>query len=317
MVQSQKTVYASGINPNKILEKKIQVYDEPDLTFSKWGHVLRPLLVPNAKGIVTKAKDRHWEKDGTFEDFIRENTVFYPNEPLGDHLKDLLKKDFKDKMQIVDEHESHNGRSHYWECLSDKFNKDIKGSSLKVGDTVQVGMIVRNGIQTDIALGIDIFTKRLSCTNGMISKHPEGNISIAHIGSFESMREKFLAAIPIAINAAKNMIEYYQQSAYVKTSQRIAENFYTGLRNRLTPQYFPDDFNLDIDLEKKEPEKVSKIVRYEPHGEKKLWDMFNNFTEKIWHADKIVKRGNGLSFTGKRNTETQLHKVLIAQIPQR
>jgi len=316
MVQQTKLdyTYAKGIDKNKILTKPVQVYDEPDLTFSKWGHILRPILVPNNRGVINFGKDRHWEKDGTFEDFIHQHTVLYPNEALGDHIKDFLKKHLPD-MYIVQEHESHNGRSHYWECLTDKFNAVIKGSSLNVNDVVQVGMVIRNGIQTDIALGIDIYTNRVTCTNGMISKHSEGNISIPHVGTFEAMRDKFQQAIPIAVNAAKQMIEYYQQSTRVQTSQRIAENFYTHLRNKLTPQYFPDNFNLDLEEAKKEKPIISKVVRYEQKNDKNLWDMFNNFTEKIWHPEVFVK-GKGIGFTGKRNTETALHKVLIAQLPR-
>jgi len=317
MVQDKtKLIYAKDIDQTKVLEKKIMVLDEPDLTFAKWGHIFRPFLTPNAKGIVTRSKERHWEKDGNFEDFIHPHTVVYPNEPLGDHIKEFLHKELNDRMHIVDEYTSHNERSHYWELLTDRFdkwNKDIKGSSLKVGDTVQVGMIIRNGIQTDIALGIDIFTKRYSCSNGAITTHQEGNISIPHVSSYESMREKFLQAIPIAVNAARKMIDYYQDSAYIKANQKLAERFYSGLRNKITETYFPPNFNIDPDIAKKEPENVAKIVKYEPKKEEKLWDVFNNFTERIWHAELFAK-GKGLAFTGKRKAETALHKLLVAEI---
>jgi hypothetical protein len=308
MTKTSKLTYAQGIDPKKIEYEQIMTYNEPDRTFEKWGHILKPTLA-NANNNIIKSGYRCWKQDGDFMDFINKNTVFYPHEAVHDHVQKTVNTSLKDsKLQLIKEYDTHKGRSHYWEYVSDLRDNVIKGS-LKVNDIVQVGMIIRNGIQTDIALGIDFFTKRLSCTNGAISAaRSEGNISISHVGTYEYMRDRFTEAIPYAIEKAKELIYYYQESAYIKANQKLAEEFYSQLRNKITPSYFPDNFNLDLDKAKAEPEAISKIVKYEPKKEEKLWDVFNNFTEKIWHSEK-------LSFTGIRKTETALHKVLIAQLP--
>jgi hypothetical protein len=309
---NQKISYASGIDPSLILEKKILVLDKPDRRFEKWGHLLRPILTTTTNNLVRKIDQRHWEHKGEFEDFLNKNTVFYPHEEVGDQTQKIIDTSLqKHKLRLVDEYDSHHKRSHYWEYVSDLRDNVIKGSSLKVDDVVQVGMIIRNGIQTDIALGVDFYTKRLSCSNGAISAaRSEGNISISHVGSYEHMKERFLEAIPYAIEKSKEMIDYYQQSVYIKANQKLAEEFYSQLRNKITPKHFPENFNLDLDEIKKDPEKqnVSKVVNYKPKTEEKLWDVFNNFTENLWKSKK-------LSFTGKRKTETALHQVLVAHLP--
>jgi Domain of unknown function (DUF932) len=307
-VSHNKLTYAQGIDPEKILEKKVMVLDQADRTFAQWGHLTRPTL-SNTNNYISKTGHRHWEQHGEFQDFLNKGTVFYPHEAVGDHVQKVINTSLKDsKLQLIEEYSSHHGRSHYWEYVSDLRDNIIKGS-LKVNDVVQVGMIIRNGIQTDIALGIDFFTKRLSCTNGAISAaKSEGNISIPHIGTYEHMRDRFLDAIPFALEKARELINYYQESAHIKANQKLAEDFYSQLRNKITARYFPDNFNLDLDKAKAEPEAISKIVKYEPKTEEKLWDVFNNFTENLWHSEK-------LSFTGKRRTETALHQVLIAHIP--
>jgi hypothetical protein len=311
MIQTskQKITYAQGINPDKILEKKVMVLDQPDRTFEKWGHLVRATLT-NQKNQIIKTGHRHWEQNGEFKDFLNRNTVFYPHEAVEDHANKSIDSSLKKhNIKLIDKYYTHNDRSCYWEYVCDLRDHIIKGSSLKIDDVVQTGFIIRNGIQSDTALGVDFYTKRVSCTNGAISAaRSEGNISISHVGSYEHMKTRFLEAIPLAILKAEELIDYYQQSVYIKANQKLAEEFYEQLRNKITPKYFPENFNIDPDIAKEDPEAISKIVTYKPKTEEKLWDVFNNFTENLWHSKR-------LSFTGKRKTETALHQVLLAHIP--
>jgi hypothetical protein len=302
---------AKGIEPSKILERSIFLYDEPNRQFEKYGHLVYPILTRDHRARFGLSSGyKQWEQEEQFKKFLTEQQArnFYPHEEVTTQLTDIFESDLKDSgMKIVKQYSSHATFSNYWECLSDRFDTGIK-DSYRVGDTVQVGMVVRNGIGTNIALGIDLFTMCLSCQNGAVARGKDlGTVSISHASSYQKMKDRFIEAIPIAIDAVKDLIAYYQRAVYVKMNQTIAENLYKRLR--IGEKYFPPSFGIDSDERKKQIEKneydVSKIVHY--HGDESLWKTFNDFTAGIW-------KSGSLEFTGKRQSEIQLHNELLQQV---
>ena len=66
-------------------------------------------------------------------------------------------------MHIVEEYEAHDGDSHYWTLLSNEFHKVDK-------DKIKIGVAIRNGIGTNVSLGVDLYTVRQVCENGAVAE---------------------------------------------------------------------------------------------------------------------------------------------------
>jgi hypothetical protein len=300
--------FASNIDPQDVIERGVFLYDKPDRTFERWGHLTYSLIGRNHKGIFDVVeKPKWWEQNGEYKKMLF-NTL-YPHEEVQYQVNQLFENELVDSgMKIVRNHISHDGYTQYWEVLSDRFDVELKDSYRK-DDVVQIGMMVRNGIGTGIALGIDLFTNCLVCLNGAVARGQDiGSIAISHVGDYEAMKAKFLEAIPNAINRAKDLIEYYQQAVYVKMTQKIAENFYTNLKD-LTSSHYPEYFNLDDDARKdKEKRKDAKeIVNFSERDHLSVWEVFNDFTQDLWHANKM-------KFSGIRYNEISLHRALIQTV---
>lgn len=304
---------AKGLDPNKIISKSIFLYNEPNRQFEKHGHLLYPLVGRNHRATLdTSNGNVLWQQELAFKKILNESQArnFYPFEEVSTNLTDLFNEKLKDTgMHIVREYSSHGDFSHYWECLSDRFDIDIK-DSFRVGDTVQVGMVVRNGIGTSVALGIDLFTNCVRCSNGAIARGKDlGSIAIAHASSFAKMKHRFEEAIPIVIEHVKGLISYYQRSAYVRMNQEIAEQLYLNLHRPVSDGYYPDYLGIDTDERKRQEEKdgritdISKIVHYRQENIA-LWQAFNDLTSPLWKSQT-------LGFTGKRTAEIALHRQLI------
>src|SRR5215510_14210362 len=148
MVEIQKLKYASGIEQKDILERKTFLWNRPDKRFAEFGDLLYPQLV-TSNGVVNLGNNsKYWEEDGNFMGNLTEKQAksFYPHRAVSKHLGRVLEEHLKDTgMRIVQEHNANNKFTHYWECLSDRFDRKIKDTHAKVDDVVQVGMLVRNG----------------------------------------------------------------------------------------------------------------------------------------------------------------------------
>jgi hypothetical protein len=306
--------FEQGIDPSKVIEKSIYTYNEPIKTFEQYGHLLYPILVRNNYTRIGFGSGYyHWEQEGKFKKFLTDLQAksFYPHEEVTTQLTDLFEGELKDSgMKIKTRYDSHAGFSGYWECVSDRFDTTIK-DSYRVGDVVQVGMIVRNGIGTSVALGIDFFTNCLTCANGAVAKGKDlGTFSISHATNYKDMKTRFLQAIPDAIKHAKKLIEYYQKSAYIRLNQKIAEEIYD--KTYFTEKYYPDYFGIDPEERKKakQDKKKSlgeKVVNFKTSDNITLWQAFNDMTAELWHSDR-------LQFSGKRGLEIRLHNELISLV---
>jgi hypothetical protein len=303
---------SKGIEPSKIIERSIYLYDEPDRTFERYGHLVYPIVTRDHHARLGLSSGyKQWEQENVFKKFLTDGQArsFYPHEEVTTQLQDIFEKDLKDSgMKIVKQYNSHATFSNYWECLSDRFDTDIK-DSYRPGDVVQVGLVVRNGIGTAIALGIDLFTMALVCQNGAIARGKDlGTISITHASSYEKMRDRFIEDIPVAISAVQDLIAYYQRSVYVKMNQKIAEGLYEKLY--ISDKHFPSYFGIDqqeikkLKEEKKEIE-AKDIIHF--NGDVSLWQTFNDFTADIWKSDRF-------HFSGKRAVEINLHNQLIQTV---
>lgn len=300
------------IDPSKIIEKAIYLYDDPDKTFEQYGHLLYPILIKDHYGKIDKGSGyKLWQQNGDFKKFLTDHTSFYPHEEVTTQLKNIFENELVDSgMKIQKTYDSHGGFSNYWECLSDRFDTGIEDSYRK-GDVVQVGISVRNGIGTSVALGIDVFTNCVACSNGAIARGQDlGSFSVSHITDYNKMKNRFLEAIPNAIHHAKKLIDYYQKSVYVKMNQKLAEEIYD--KTHFSDKYYPEYFGIDPDekkklLETKKPSKITgkELIHYNGGDNVQLWKTFNDMTHDIWKSER-------LHFSGKRGAEITLHNELIS-----
>lgn len=304
-IANQKIRFDSNIDQSKVIYRDLALYDNPDRTFERWGHLLYPILTTHCHGRIGFGQGyRYWEQNGAFKKFLPRNTPFYPHEELNYQLNQILNGELvESRFHVAEENESHAGYTHFWTLLSDKFNRKLP-HSYRLDDVVQVGILIRNGIQTDEALGIDIFTQALKCMNGAVARGPNfGSFAIKHVGSYEKMKEAFLQYIPLVIEKAQRVVDIYDKSTKLVMTQERAEKFFKKAK-AVSNDYFPENFELDEDKRKDSEASVKDIVRFNPKGNVTVWETFNDFTQNLWHSEK-------LKFSGKRNHTTQIHNALF------
>jgi hypothetical protein len=304
-----------------------------DASFEKYGHIFYNVLVQDGKGRwTTTSRLKYWEQDGTFRKILPINTPVYPFEPMMDDLEEVIKKEIeidegaegrsvfdeavkKARFEIKNKYFSHNGFSMYVELVSPDIRKVIKGSYVK-DDIVQLGLVIRNGIQTGVSLGADFFTYRLHCLNGAVGRGENfGSISVRHVGEQKKMIDVFKQGIPVIINLGQRILDVYEMSTAFRFNEEMAKKIYK--RTHITEKYFPQYFAIDKD--QKDPEKQVSLTN-EARG-LSLWEVFNDMTAALTRSletpdTKMDKRGKvknvmHLGFSGFSHQTRQLHKVLV------
>jgi hypothetical protein len=291
-----------------------------DTSFSKYGHIFYNVLTQDGKGRWTTSNNlKYWEQEGAFRKLLPRATPVYPFEPMMDDLQDVISHSLeidgkKSKFEIRGRYFSHNGFSMYVELLSPDIRKVIHGSYVK-DDVVQLGLVIRNGIQTGVSLGADFFTMRLKCMNGAVGRGENfGSISVRHVGDQAKMIDVFKEGIPVIINLGQKILDVYEMSTAFRFNEAMAKKIYK--RTQMTEKYFPDYFGIDKD--QKDPEKVVNITKQAK--ELSLWEVFNDMTQAltkslnepdthIYHGK--LKQKMHLGFGGFSKATRSLHKALI------
>ena len=261
----------------------------------QYGITEVPLHVRSAEGqIYDDKKFKGVFKDDMYKCIVGRKYVVYPNEELNTVLHNWVDKPGSG-LRIVKQYFSHHGDASYWQILSDKF------AEVKADDKVQIGCIVRNSVGTYVALGADLFTYRLICSNGAIAKGKDlGSIAIRHIGNRQSMVEEFSRGIEQILERTRGLIHYYKQSTKMKLDQRIAEAWAQRIPQRALPE------QIEIN---------SKTGQVTLTGAPNLWDSFNDITANSWknqNQGKPMKTESG--FLTKNYITQHAHKVLIAAV---
>ena len=263
-------------------------FDRTDVRWEQYGIKSVPLLVRDGKG--TLYDDRKFKgvflKD-KYHRIVSRGYVVFPNEEVNLIVNQALER--HPDLHLRQVHTSHNGDAMYWELMSDKLNQVVKGS-WKKDDTVGMGCIVRNSVGAGVALGIDMFTYRLSCENGAVARgHDLASLAIRHYKTDpESMRLTVSRRIYDVVEETSQLLAHYRKAAVLKFTQPMARE----MTKRVPIKYLPDYVQV---------EKDSVTLS---NKNKTFWEAFNDVTENVWHSDK-------LGFLSKSDALQHAHAVMI------
>ena len=277
-----------------------------DTVFAEYGHVFYQPLVQNGRGQWVRAPIKYWEKDGDYCSILPLNTPVYPFEPMEEDLKKVIETELKGmNWKIVSQDFTHRGFSSYWTLLSPDIRETIKGSYVQ-DDVVQVGLVVRNGINTGVSLGADFYTYRLSCSNGAIGRGENfGSISIRHVGDRNKIVQTFKEGIPLVVKAGQKILEYYQMATAIRFDPEMAKKIFK--KTPIAQKYFPTYFGVDED--EKDPDKKVNLTA---QGKSlTLWEVFNDLTGNLTASYKGIDPKGHLGFSGFNLGTRELHKCLV------
>lgn len=316
ITQSPKSIKRSvkGNNNASINRfQKFEIYGDASKandSFSKYGHIVMPLAIKNLdrEGFTVDSGYNLWVTKENFRKLLPHTYTFYPIEETDYVLKSTIEKELKDTgLKIYSEKEAHNGETKYWNLITDeKF--PIVGDK----DPVSIGVSVRNGVGTGVALGVDLFTVRWACKNGAIAKGQNmGSFSIAHVKKADVMTKLFVDKIVNAFRSVKDLIEYYRKSPGIPVTDQIANQLYKKLV--YAGKYLPENWEV---TERKEVNKILKSGKFQKAEtnnlvkttkKQNLWEVFNEITQN--QRDGLNAGKIGFPLVARH--QAKLHQGLI------
>jgi hypothetical protein len=191
--------------------------------WEKYGYLQAPLAIKKQNGVFSSRshKSQVVILNDEFRKILTASYALVPHEFVYDTLDKHVLKNLKDlDLHIEEEYEAHDGDSKYWTLLSNQFYEVDK-------DKIKVGVSIRNGIGTNVSLGLDLYTLREWCTNGAVARGGNmGSFSIAHLGKIEIIAALFERSIRHAFEKIKELIEYYKKSTLIKLNNEMATQIY-------------------------------------------------------------------------------------------
>lgn len=288
--------------------KKFEIYGDMNTinrTFERHGHITMNVAVKDTEGGFTLDSGNYmWINQNNFSAILPNKATFYPHEEAQEVAMYCLENNLKGTgLKLTKEIENHNGRTKYWTIMSDEKFK-VQGN-----DDVQVGIVVRNGIGTNVALGVDLYTFRLWCTNGAVARGKNlGSFSIKHVGNVQRMRDAFAAQMIDAFENVKELITMYRRATQIKMNEKLVNKMYEKLV--YNERYLPDNWNI---LPRKEVKEKIKAGSFKGSNDSvkiteeiSLWETFNRITEK--HRDGLEQKK--INFTSASRYQIKLHQAM-------
>jgi len=269
-------------------------HDKADLTwYEKYGISLPPLEVRSVDG--KQFDDRRWKGifiDGKYRRIVPRYQLIFPNQELDSFLRDNAAKF---AVEVKQTYKSHYGDAMYWELLSDDIKEQVEYADL--GDVVRCGAVVRNSLGASVALGADLYTFRVWCENGAISRGNDMSFALKHVGKdYEKLFNTFKDSLEKIMLKTQDLIEYYHKFAKTRMNRRIAKEL---KRVHVPVKHFPDCMQYDYRTHQ------PILLR-----EDNLWKSFNEITESVWKSDKV-------GFANKATIEQSVHRVFMNAVDGR
>ena len=302
--------------------KEIKLYldlENADRTWEKYGTITPPVMVQDRFNNWTHHSGfKYWLYNDTPRKLLHKNHAVIPHEPIDAQLDQVIKDELVKnglKLSIKETYSAHKGDTKYWTLLSDEvfyINEQDKQDGMKLG------VVVRNGIGTNVALGIDLYSYRLVCSNGAVARGPQvGSLSLSHVGAqLERILQFFKDGIIYAFDKVRGFMDTYRKSSEINLNKEKANKIYKKLWD-LGDIYFPDTFEIP---DQKEIEKLRKsgefwkrndLVEYNPVGDgSTMWDFFNHVTAQ--YRDRLAAKK--IAFPRVAEQQSRLHQVLIAAV---
>jgi len=267
-------------------------FDRKDTTWNKYGIMTAPLLQEALDGTVyADNKLMGIFRKEKIKRLTSRKYVIFPNKEC-----DLVVGDFLDKyadkyrLKLHKTHFAYNGDAKYWEIRSSKKYK------IDTGDEVQLGVVVRNSLACNVSFGADIFTFRLVCQNGAISKGKDLlSLKIKHYGkdSLKLMQESLTRRIHDLFYEGELLLDQYRIATKLKVRQEAAEQIVRKVSHKYIPEY------IEWDVERKQVILRDTTVPW--------WKLFNDVTKSVWH-------NNAINFLTKADITNVMHSVMKNEI---
>ena len=290
--------------------------------YDKWGVVSAPLyhigqdnITPTYsthKGYFKFDKETNPNMSTTkaFSRLLSNGTIALPHEEAFERINKLIQNFNKSEqakglggLYLDDDYEAHKGFTHYWQFLSEKEH------DVQVGDTVQFGISFRNGIGKGVSLGGDLYSYRLSCSNGAVCRDLKlGSFSIPHIVSAERMLERLTDAMVNTIESYTKLLDYYKAFSIKRLDQQLVNKILKKVD--LPLKYLPEEI-LEITTKKdnKDLEEPQIILRKSKNFT--VWDLFNGITQPLTQAIKQTTASKRIEYSSFSEKTTKLHKAII------
>lgn len=295
--------------------KAFSIYADMSKVDKKWeryGYLTAPLAVKKQDGTFSTRSHKKQVVilNDEFRNILSGSYALIPHEFVFDMLHKYVLKQLDDlDMHIDQEYDAHDGDSHYWTLLSNQYYKVDK-------DKIKVGVSIRNGIGTNVSLGVDLYTLREVCTNGAVARGKNiGSFSIAHLGKIEVIAKLFERAIRHAFEKIKELIEYYKQATKIQVNDKLATQIYK--RMPYGAAYLPNSWNIlsryqikDIKAEGKYTDDLDLV---NVKSRQTLWEVFNEITER--QRDGL--RTGRINFNAVANHQVGLHNGIIQIVNDR
>src|SRR5580765_203274 len=242
---------------------------------------------------------------------------------ITDTFPDAKKSGFKIE-HIIRKH-SHKGNTQHWVVQTNQ-EDTIKNSFAGKNDRIKLGFCIRNGYNTGVALGIDLFSFRLLCENGAVARGRDfEKQTIRHIGKDpKQLLKSFNEALMLAVEGWRDLLSLYGKMAVTNLNEKMAKYIYKN--SIAADKYFPSYYHIERPKVKENPkEKVKElkqvpVITLDSKGRSiTLWENFNDLTRPFWRAkdahkepdkDGEMKDVKPISFAKVAWQEKLLHDVM-------
>ena len=287
---------------SSVSEKNFQKYEiyvgtqNQNTAFEQYGHVTAPVYVRKGDngGMVKQPNVDFWTHNDEFQKFLPGGYAFLPHEPVEEKIQHIIGVELKDENLYLARTEiAHKGYTKYWKVLTEE-NFTVDEAT---NDKVKLGFVVRNGISTGVALGVDLFTFRLICENGAVARGKNlESYSIRHVGQIPKLLKVFRDNIEAAMINAKELIRYYRRATQIKVNNELANVMYQRLSD-LGEMYLPPWWDIknkeDLEFIKKQGQFRGNMNLITVKKTVSLWETFNEITQQ--QRDRLHQNLFGVS----------------------
>jgi len=279
---------------------------EPDRTWEKYG-----LLVSPVSWNQGETKLKVIEKHGALVEIVKSRYKLIPNElvveeankasalaglvPFDQFSGDWIQRFNKDETHVIkDKWKVH-------ALYADEVPYTVK-TKYGTEDEMYMGVAVHNSIDRSMGFSAGIFTFRKACRNVVLSAGMKGwsydysrgdhgktleTLYQKHTKGMEILSQQLMETLITLMERSQIIKDTYNDMAQRNINLKIMENIRKSpIPQKLYPSYIPIP-KVDIT---RVPDKTQ-------------WEMYNDFTEAIWHNPKATMNSKLIQFK-------HLHKVL-------
>jgi hypothetical protein len=156
-------------------------------------------------------------------------------------------------------------------------------------DETYVGVDVVNSIDGKKSFGVNIFSFRRACKNGVLfGKETMANVHYMHTKNLSPVLTQLKTLFVEQMDRANMLLERYKQLTTEKASQNLIDALAkTRIPAKILPEYVSN---------KEQRQNFAK-------SDKTKWEVYNDVTRAIWHNDKSTLITKEFQFK-------QLHKII-------